>query len=129
MARQKPYFHISLLKEYRENDPDRFASRRMDKPAPIIIDNAEEWEAEYILDYQLQNNRHEFLVYWKGYDRTDDSWEPIENLDHSLELIQEYWDENNLEAPVPQITSHYIKTLWEPIGGFLYTLHCYHYTR
>ena len=40
--RQKPYFHVSSLKEYRENEPDRFASRRMDKPAPILINNGEE---------------------------------------------------------------------------------------
>jgi len=62
----------------------------MDEPAPILIDNAEEWEAEQILDYHHQNNRHEFLVPWKGYELAEDSWEPIENLDHSLELIQEY---------------------------------------
>ena len=68
MDRQKPFFHVSSLKEYRVNNPDRFASRRMDKPAPILIDNAKEWEAEDIVDYRLQNNRHEFLVYWKGYE-------------------------------------------------------------
>ena len=45
----------------------------MDKPAPILIDNAEEWKAEDILDYRLQNNRPEFLVHWKGYERADDS--------------------------------------------------------
>jgi len=49
MAPQKPYFDVSSLIEYRENDPDRFKSRRMDKPAPILIHNAEEWEAEQIL--------------------------------------------------------------------------------
>ena len=53
MDRQKPFFHVSSLKEYRENDSDRFASRRIDKPALILIDNAEEWEAEDILDYRL----------------------------------------------------------------------------
>ena len=42
MDRQKPFFQVSLLNEYRENAPDRFASRKMDKPAPILIDNAEE---------------------------------------------------------------------------------------
>jgi len=115
VARQKPYFHISFLKEYRENDPDRFRSPRMDKPAPILIDHAEEWEAGQILDYRRQNNRHEFLVHWKRYERADDSWEPIENLDHSLELIPEYWDANHLAEPTPQITSHYIKASWEPI--------------
>ena len=115
MAKQRPWFHSTALKKYNENDPDRFKSRRMDKPAPIIIDNAEEWEAEEILDYRRQGNRDEFLVHWKGYERTDDSWEPIENLDHSLELIQEYWDKNHPNEPTPKITSHYIKTSWQPM--------------
>ena len=88
MDRQKPFFPVSSLKEYLENIPDRFASRRMDKPAPILIDNAEELEAVEILDYRLQKNHHEFLVHWKGYEGADDSWEPIENHEHSLELIQ-----------------------------------------
>jgi len=34
MAHQKPYFHLSSLKEYRENDPDRFQSRRIDSQYP-----------------------------------------------------------------------------------------------
>ena len=46
MACQKLDFQVSSLKEYRENHPNRFKSRRMDKPAPILIDNAEVWEAE-----------------------------------------------------------------------------------
>jgi len=65
----------------------------MDKPAPILTDNAEEWEAEQILNDRHQNNRDEFLVHWSGYERNDHCWEPIENLDHALELVQEYWDE------------------------------------
>ena len=68
MDGQKPFFHVSSLKGYRENDPDRFASRRMEKPAPILIDNAEEWKAEDIIDYRLQNNCHKFLVHGKGYE-------------------------------------------------------------
>jgi len=109
MGRHKPYFQVSSLKEYRENDLDRFKSRRIDNPAPILIDNAEEWEVQQILDYRCQNNRHVLLVHWNGYEPADDSWEPIENLDHSLQLIQEYWDANHPAEPTPQITSHYIK--------------------
>jgi len=101
IAGQKPYFHVSSLKEYRENDPDRFKSRRIDKPAPMLIDYPEEWEAEQILDYRCQNNRHKFLVDRQGYERADDSWEPIENLAHLLELIQGYWDANHAPAPTP----------------------------
>jgi len=37
----------------------------------------------------------------------------FDNLDHSLELIQEYWDANHPAEPTPQITSHYIKASWE----------------
>jgi len=114
MARQKPYFNVSSLKEYSENDLNRFKFRRMDKPAPILIDNADEWEAEQILDYRRQNNRHEFLLHWKGYERADDSWKPIENLDHSPQLIQVYWEPNHPAEPTPHIFSHYIKASWEP---------------
>jgi len=67
----------------------------MDKPAPILIHNAEEWEDEQILNYRRLNKSLKFLVHWKGYERADDSWEPILNLDHSLELIQEYWEVNH----------------------------------
>jgi len=115
MARQKPWPHISSLKEYKENNPDRFKSRRMDKPAPNLIDNAEEWEAEQLLNYRRQNNRYELLVQWKGNERADNSWEPIENLDHSLELIQEYWNANHPAEPTPQITSYSIKASWKPM--------------
>jgi len=73
MAHQKPYFYLSSLKESRENDPNRFKSGRMDKPAPILIGNAEESEAEQILNYHRQNNWHKFLVHSKGYERADDS--------------------------------------------------------
>jgi len=58
---------------------------------------------------------HEFPVYWKGYERAGHSWEPMENFDHSLELIQEYWDANHPAGLTPQITSHYIKASWEPM--------------
>ena len=50
---QKSYLHDSSLKEYRKNDSNRFKLRKIDnlKPTSILIDNAEEWKAEEILDY------------------------------------------------------------------------------
>ena len=115
MDRQQPFFHVSSVKEHSGNDPDRFTSWRIDKPAPTLIDNAKVWEAEDILDYRLENNRHEFLVHWKGYERGDDFWEPSANLKHSLALIQEYWNASHPTEPTPEITSHYVKTVWEPL--------------
>ena len=87
MANQKPYFHLSTINDYRENDPNRFKSRRYDKPAPILVDHAEEWEAEHRLGYGHLNHRHQLLVQYKGNERADDTWEPIANLDHTPHLI------------------------------------------
>ena len=115
MDRQKPFFHVSSLKENCENNPDGFATRRMDKPALILIDNAEEWEAEEILDYRLEKNRHELLVHWKGYELADESWEPIENLEHCREHIQRYWNANHRTEATRKITSHHVKAAWEPM--------------
>jgi len=81
----------------------------MDTPAPILIANAEELEAKQILTYRYQNNRHEFLVHWKGYEQGDESLEPIENLYYSLELIKEYWDANHPAEQTPQTPSTPLK--------------------
>ena len=55
------------------------------------------------------------MVHWKGYERADDSWKPIDNLDHSLELIEEYRKANHPAEQTPKITSHYVKSSWEPM--------------
>jgi len=114
MARHKPYFHVSSLKEYSENDPNRFKSGKIGKPAPLLMNNPEEWEADHKLDYRRQYNRHEFLLYSKAFEQADGSWKPITNLDHSLDLIQEDSDANHVAEPTPKLTSHYIKTSWNP---------------
>ena len=41
--------------------------------------------------------------------------EPIENLEHFLELIQEYWKANHPTQPTLKITSHYVKAVCEPM--------------
>ena len=38
----------------------------------------------------------------------------MENLEHSLEHILEYWNTNHHTEPTPKITSHYVKAVWEP---------------
>jgi hypothetical protein len=86
------------LKLYQENDNDRFPSRTFSRPETIFIENQEELEVQQILDHRLQQNRHEFLIRWKGYPLEDDSWEPLENLKGSQEAIAEFWKENQMET-------------------------------
>jgi hypothetical protein len=110
--RQKPWFHSSVLKLYQENDNDKFPSRTFSRPEPIFIESQEEWEVQQILDHRLQQNRHEFLIRWKGYPPEDDSWEPLENLKGSQEAIAEFWKENQMENEAPKISTHYIRRAW-----------------
>jgi transposase InsO family protein len=116
MHRQSPWFHVSSLKKYNENDPQRFEARHMNQPKPLLIEDNEEWIVEEILDYRIQNNRHEFLVKWEGYERTENTWEPAENLENAQDLVQEYWNTNHSEEPMPNITSHFVKATWTPMA-------------
>ena len=50
---------------------------------------------EKIIDAQPRGRGHKmhFLVKWKGYPTSDNSWEPQENL-HADELIEEFYKRN-----------------------------------
>ncbi|KFY32123.1 hypothetical protein V493_00492, partial [Pseudogymnoascus sp. VKM F-4281 (FW-2241)] len=48
-----------------------------------------EYEVEAILDKRLVGRREEFLIKWKGYEPTDNSWESRGNLS-CLELVAEF---------------------------------------
>jgi hypothetical protein len=59
-------------------------------PPPEIIDGEEEYEAEGILEYRRYRRQHQFLILWKGYPRSSATWEPLGNLSHCLELVNEF---------------------------------------
>src|SRR6266702_3704876 len=61
------------------------------RPPPDLIDGEQEFEVEKILDVQPRGRgrKMHFLVKWKGYPTSDNSWEPRENL-HTDRLITEY---------------------------------------
>ncbi len=58
---------------------------------PDLIEGEQEFEVEKILDAQPRGRgrKMHFLVKWKGYPTSDNSWEPRENL-HMDRLIAEY---------------------------------------
>ena len=68
-----PVFHIDLLTPYRETITH---SANYQRPPPDLVDNAEEYEVEKILDSQLFGRRWrlQYLVKWKGYPDSDNMW-------------------------------------------------------
>ena len=68
-----PVFHIDLLMPYQETITH---GTNYQRPPPDLVDNAEEYEVEKILDSWLFGRRHQlqYLVKWKGYPDSDNMW-------------------------------------------------------
>ena len=88
-------FHISLIKAW--IDPSLYFPSRVDAPynppAVNINDEGDEFEVECILDERIRRNKKEFLVQWKGYDQSHNSWEPESYVANCNELLMEYKDQ------------------------------------
>ena len=60
-------FHVSLLKPHHGQVPAR--------PMPILIDGEPEYEVDRIVGKRLgRQNEPEYLVAWKGYSATENTW-------------------------------------------------------
>ena len=73
---------------YKETDLHRNNETR---PPPDLVEGNEEYEVEAILSYRLHKN-HEttYLIKWKGYDSSENSWEPESNLTNAEEELNDY---------------------------------------
>ena len=85
-----PVFHVSLLKAY--HDPTSFPHHVVHEwPPPVSIVNNEEWyEVEQVLDKWMWYRCIEYLVKWKGYPDSNNTWEPVSNLDSCKDLVHDF---------------------------------------
>src|ERR1700733_10944773 len=82
-----PVFHATLLSWYRETDvhgPNYLP------PPPDLIDGQEEHEVEVLLFHKKWGKSYVFLVNWKGYPSSENSWEPEQNLTNTEDLLSAY---------------------------------------
>ncbi|MBW0561328.1 hypothetical protein O181_101043 [Austropuccinia psidii MF-1] len=84
-----PVFHISLLEPVKTST---IPNRHKEPPPPIIIEEEEQWEVSQILDSKLKRGKLWYLVEWKGFSQDSErsTWEPTENLNNCLELVEEF---------------------------------------
>jgi len=54
----------------------------------------ESYEIEAILNHKKTRDGMKYLVKWKGYDESENSWEPASNFD-STSSIEDYWKRRN----------------------------------
>lgn len=76
-----PIFHISLLEK--APDDSALATR-------ITIDNTTEYEVERILKARGNTKKREYLIKWKGYPNSENTWEPIKNLKNCSDLLKDF---------------------------------------
>ena len=81
-------FHASLLMPYHEMQAHgpNFA-----QPPPDLIDREDKYEVEQIIAHQQfgRSKRLQYLIKWKGYPESDNTWEPVDQV-HAPELIKHY---------------------------------------
>ena len=86
-----PVFHISLLKPFHEPTKHYPSRQAPPCPTPEVIDGDPQWEVEAILDHrQLRSGRRQYLVHWKDYPASSNTWEPEDNLVGAKRLLHAY---------------------------------------
>jgi len=81
-------FHASLLLPYKETAAH---SPNFMRPPPNLIEGEEEYEVEAIINHRYHGRRRQlqYLIKWRGYPSSDNTWETAENV-HADELVKAY---------------------------------------
>ena len=73
-------FHVSLLDPFQGNANDP----RINRPNPIEVDGEKKYKVKKILESRIngqgKTKRRQYLVKWKGYSSSNNTWEDKENI-------------------------------------------------
>ncbi|CAI7774702.1 unnamed protein product [Closterium sp. NIES-53] len=83
-------FHVQLQKPYK--DPNQqFQGRQLPPPPPVLVQDEPEYEVERVLTHRRRGGKTlEFLLRWKGYDPTEDSWVVEADMRNARHALKDY---------------------------------------
>jgi len=81
-------FHASLLSPYRETT---VYGPNFSQPPPDLINDEEQYEVGQIRNHRYfrRNRTLQYLIHWKGYPDSDDTWESAADT-HAPDLVKAY---------------------------------------
>src|SRR5579859_987819 len=80
-------FHISLLEPYH---PSTIPNLVQPPPPPVVVESQSEYEVEEILDSKYLRKRLFYLGKWKGYNLSNNSWEPASFVRNAPRLVDAF---------------------------------------
>ena len=83
-------FHASQLTPYKENE---VYGPNYPKPAPDLIEGQEEFEVEAVIGARRFRRWKtlQYLIKWKGYPESDNSWEAASNVTNAKDTISDFY--------------------------------------
>ena len=82
-----PVFHASLLSPFKHTD---IHGENFIRPPPDLIEEQPEYEVEAIISHRRSGKGRAYLVKWKGYPTSENTWEPERNLYNTREMLNQY---------------------------------------
>lgn len=82
-----PVFHASLLVRYIETEAYGTPHSR---PPPDLIKGEEQFEVEAIRAHKGNGTRRRYLIKWKNYPTSENTWEPETNLSNAKSILKRY---------------------------------------
>ena len=96
-----PVFHVSLLEPHVANTfPDRVETI----PPPLHVGSFPEFEVHEILNSKILRRKIWYFVDWVGYDISERSWQPVENLENAQSAISDF-HLRYPDRPIPPVVS------------------------
>src|SRR6266851_2907319 len=81
-----PVLHAALLTPYMETEEH---GQNFTRPPPDMIEGEAEYEVEAIRTHRYHRHKLQYLIKWKGYPESNNTWEPVNNVQVPL-LIRNY---------------------------------------
>src|SRR5216683_2768951 len=105
-----PVFHASLLTPYTETKEH---GENYTRPPPDMIEGEAEYEVEAIRAHRYQRRKLQYLIKWKGYPESDNTWEPLDNV-CAPQLIKKYHVTHPLEDKRVTVQARTISPISQP---------------